>query len=155
MGRRARRVRSLTANQWRIVVRSAYLVPVVKVRLRQKGFGATLEALSRGAQAPVDEALTQEEAVAIGRDTAEAVGLVAHRPVIGDRCLGRSLVTWSLLRRRGIDSALVMGAAPPAGEALEAHAWVEVAGVPVNDRPDVRERFGRFELVDPTPAEDR
>jgi hypothetical protein len=155
MGRRFRRVRSLNAHQWRIVARAAVLVPLVKVRLRRGGFGTTLERLARSATAAIDETITPDEAVAIGRETALAVGLVAHRPIVGDQCLGRSLVTWSLLRREGIDSTLVVGAEPPAGDVLSAHAWVEVAGVPVNERADVRKRFGSFELVNPSPVGDR
>jgi hypothetical protein len=80
------------------------------------------------------------------RASAEAVGIVAGRPVIGARCLGRSLVLWFLLRRRGIDAELVIGADLPQDGALPAHAWVEVAGEPVNDAANVRERFGSFDL---------
>jgi hypothetical protein len=50
---------------------------------------------------------------------------------------------WFLLRRKGIDADLVIGAASSEGS-LAAHAWVEVDGVPVNDSPDVSDRFGSF-----------
>jgi len=69
-------------------------------------------------------------------------------------CLGRSLVLWFLLRRRGIDAELVIGAGTPRGGELPAHAWVEVAGEPVNDAFDVRERFGSFGLQLPRLTED-
>jgi hypothetical protein len=43
-----------------------------------------------------------------------------------------------LLRRHGIDAALVVGAAVDQSDGFRAHAWVEVDGIVVNDRPDVR-----------------
>ena len=74
------------------------------------------------------------------------MNLVAGRAVVGARCLGRSLALWFILRRRGIDAEFVIGADAPQRGELQAHAWVEVAGVPVNDAPDVRKRFGGFDL---------
>lgn len=71
---------------------------------------------------------------------------MAGRSVVGAPCLGRSLVLWFLLRRRGVDAELVIGAEAPRGGELPAHAWVEVAGEPVNDALDVRDRFGSFGL---------
>jgi len=50
-----------------------------------------------------------------------------------------------LLRRRGIDSQLRIGVRLTGG-ALEGHAWVEYAGVPVNDRLDVSADFTPFAL---------
>lgn len=72
--------------------------------------------------------------------------MVAGRSVVGARCLGRSLVLWFLLRRRGIDAELVLGAVANGTSEFLAHAWVEVDGKPVNDTPDVRERYGSFGL---------
>jgi hypothetical protein len=92
--------------------------------------------------------------------TAEAVAIVAGRPVIGTRCLGRSLVLWFLLRRRGIDASLIVGAGErQPGAQLPAHSWVEVEGVPVNDAADVRSRYLVFDIPLPRlthgPAESR
>ena len=84
---------------------------------------------------------------------ADAVSLVAGRSLVGARCLGRSLAVWFLLRRRGIDAELVIGVQMPHEGELPAHAWVEVAGQPVNDEADVRERFGGFELPLPRLAD--
>ena len=54
-------------------------------------------------------------------------------------CLRRSLVLWAQLRRHGIASELRVGFRQ--AERFEAHAWVELAGVPLNDAPDVRTRY--------------
>ena len=77
---------------------------------------------------------------------AEAVSLVAGRKVVGALCLGRSLLLWFLLRRRGMDAELVVGTTSPRDDAWMAHAWVELDSVPVNDAADVREHYGSFGL---------
>jgi len=58
-------------------------------------------------------------------------------------CLTRSLLLCRLLRGQGIDAQLQIGVRLASGT-FEAHAWVEVAGHPVNDRPDVSEKFAAF-----------
>ena len=124
-----------------MVAASLVLLPAVQVSLRSRGFKRTAGALAARSQR---RAISAEPCRA--RPAAEAVGLVAGRSVIGARCLGRSLVLWFLLRRRGIDAELVIGANVPRDGELPAHAWVEVAGEPVNDEADVRDRFGSFDL---------
>ena len=47
---------------------------------------------------------------------------------------------WALLRRIGVEGVIRFGA-KKAGESLEAHAWVEWNGVPLNDVADVRSRY--------------
>jgi hypothetical protein len=141
MPRRIARLRSLRREQWRVVLASLVLLPAVQLSLRFRGFKRTASALAAHSARRAVPAEPRE-----ARATAEAVALVAGRPAIGARCLGRSLVLWFLLRRRGIDAELVIGADMPRGGELPAHAWVEVAGEPVNDAPNVRERFGGFDL---------
>jgi hypothetical protein len=53
-------------------------------------------------------------------------------------CLQRSAVAAWLLRRRGVDAELVIGYRPIP---FESHAWVEVNGVVVNDRPQYQKAF--------------
>jgi Transglutaminase-like superfamily len=51
-------------------------------------------------------------------------------------CLKQSLALWWLLRLKGIESALRIGVRKaPAG--VEAHAWIECSGRPLNDHEDV------------------
>ena len=55
-------------------------------------------------------------------------------------CLKQSLALWWLLRLTGIESALRIGVRKgPVG--VEAHAWIECRGPPLNDREDVSIRF--------------
>lgn len=53
-------------------------------------------------------------------------------------CLQRSAATACLLRRYGAQAELVIGAQQMP---FKAHAWVEVDGCIVNDKPYMRERY--------------
>jgi hypothetical protein len=62
-------------------------------------------------------------------------------PIPGDsRCLVRSLVLTRLLAIRGLESSLVIGVTE--SRDFEAHAWVELGGIPVLDPG-----LGRFERL--------
>ena len=93
-----------------------------------------------------DRALGVIEALRVAR----LVQLAADRGPVRANCLERSLVLWALLRRRGIDSDLRIGARKH-GERLEGHAWVEWDGVVLNDADDAQERFVVVPLPPVTP----
>jgi hypothetical protein len=59
------------------------------------------------------------------------------RPV---RCLHRSVVLQSLLARQGLDAELRIGVQRQQGRML-AHAWLERAGVPLAESPDIADLF--------------
>jgi len=109
--------------------------------LVMRGFRRTVDFLRRtspegepasGAGAPVPGSVTV---------MASAVTTIAATPVLRSRCLARSLTLWWLARRHGHDLELIMGVTPPAAGVLQAHAWVEYGGTPLNDTADVRERY--------------
>jgi hypothetical protein len=60
-----------------------------------------------------------------------------------DTCLVRSLALLAVLRRGGIPAELRIGvgATQPA---LDAHAWIEVGGVPVGELDGVASRYAAF-----------
>ncbi|MBK7991648.1 MAG: lasso peptide biosynthesis B2 protein [Comamonadaceae bacterium] len=79
---------------------------------------------------------------------------IAARHTLGPRtCLTRSLLLGWLLRRRGVASDLRIGVRLTNG-VLDAHAWVECDGIPVNDRPDVGAQFASFGDLVPLEAFD-
>lgn len=69
-------------------------------------------------------------------------GTVSNGPLRGN-CLSESLTLQHLLNRSGHACTLRIGARRSA-TGLEAHAWVELNGIPVNDGADVAERFPPF-----------
>jgi hypothetical protein len=141
LARRWRRLRSLDLDQWRTLLVSLVLLPAIQLALRVRGFTWTARVLAARSDAPA-----RPPDGTYARRAAEAVAIVGGRRLVGARCLGRSLLLWFLLRRRGTDAELVIGADAVQAGSLPAHAWVEVDGVPVNDVPEVRQRFGSFEI---------
>ncbi len=59
-------------------------------------------------------------------------------------CLQRSVVAVTLLRRHGVSAQFVYGVQQLP---FKAHAWVEVAGVVVNDRQDVLREYCVVERI--------
>lgn len=59
-------------------------------------------------------------------------------------CLQRSVVATYLLRRSGYPASLVIGYRPLP---FESHAWVEIEGVIVNDRPEYQKHFRVLERL--------
>ena len=72
------------------------------------------------------------------------VGLAVRHGVCRANCLQRSLALWWLLRRNGIRSELHIGTRK-VGRQLDAHAWIEIEGVVLNDSSDVRHRYEPFD----------
>jgi hypothetical protein len=113
------------------------LTDYVRVRRRLRGDDllTTLEDL-RGGQAGTDTPRSRYTAARLGR----AVGRTLAFLPTDTRCLTQALVLTSLLARRGIDSALVLGVTTESG--FGAHAWLECGGRPV--LPSGGAQFGRL-----------
>lgn len=78
------------------------------------------------------------------RRVARMVSIAANHGPYRASCLPRSLLTWWLLRRQGIATALLFGVNREGG-AFSAHAWVELDGVVINDGPQVAKRHAPFD----------
>lgn len=125
------------------LIRALVWLPVIALQLRLRGF----DAASRGARsinaAPDGRAPDP-------RATARLVATAARHGLHRGNCLSQSLTLQRLLARDGIAAELRIGARR-AGERLEAHAWVEHEGQPLNDGADVARRFPPFDLRTPLP----
>ncbi|MEY2400404.1 MAG: hypothetical protein QOJ08_515 [Ilumatobacteraceae bacterium] len=144
MRSRVQRIRSLNAAQWRVVAISVVMLAPIQLMLKSRGLKRTAAILAARSDRPLGVA---DRGTATSM--AEAVSLVAGRKVVGALCLGRSLLLWYLLRRRGMDAELVVGAKSPVDDQWMAHAWVELDSRPVNDIADVREQYLSFDLYLP------
>ena len=82
----------------------------------------------------------KESAQVIARMEAAA----ARNLLFSTNCLEQSLVLWWLLRRRGIAAELRIGARKEVGR-FEAHAWVEVDSVVLNDSGAEHRHFVPFD----------
>jgi transglutaminase superfamily protein len=102
--------------------------------LRFLGFARSVSIVRRLSklknERPVDDALVQ----AVCRKVALAGVFYPGRA----RCLEQSLTLFLLLRRRGIAADLRIGVQP---YPFSAHAWVELKGVPLSERPETIQQF--------------
>jgi hypothetical protein len=85
-------------------------------------------------------ASVQETALLIARMQETAARNLFFRA----NCLEQSLVLWWLLRRRGIDAVLRIGARKES-DRFEAHAWVELDSQVLNDAAAEHRHFVPFE----------
>lgn len=119
---------------------AAAMLPLVSLALRVLGFQRVQAVLRRwSAEMPA----APENAAETAQHTAEIVNAAANRGFIRANCLKRSLVLWYLLRRRGIVTDLRIGVRR-GDNGFEAHAWIEYAGVVINDNPRYVALFAPF-----------
>lgn len=129
---------ALSSPERRTVLAAAAALPLLRAGLQVFGLERVQRWLHREPR-PGSAPLTIDDASRLGT----LVNGAARRVLGRDHCLTRSLYLWWLLRRRGVGAKLRIGVRLEDG-ALEAHAWVEHDGVPVNDRPDVGSDFPPF-----------
>lgn len=132
------RFRALPRVHKGIVVKASILLPCFWIGLRLFGL-RRMQAWQQRTPMPADTALSLKEAVELGN----LVNIAGRHTPCPVTCLTRSLLLDGMLHRRGVASQLRIGVRLSQG-VFDAHAWVEVAGVPVNDRPDVIGQFAPF-----------
>jgi len=139
------KLRALTFAEWRLLAWSLLATPIVTSSLALFGYRRTHAALSRWPR-PRPRSFADEAARLVrATSAARMVAIVAGSGPIRATCLRRSLLLWWLLRRDGIETVVKVGVQRGERGALDAHAWVEYRGGPLNDTDDVAERFLPFE----------
>ena len=133
---------SLTPAERRIARSAAVGLLTTWVGLRAFGFSRWQQMLvSKFPQVPAKTPAAP--AVSANRiaqlQEAAALGLF-----LSTNCLDRSLALWSLLKRRGFPAELKLGARKQSGT-FEAHAWVELDGVALNNPADEQRNFAPFD----------
>ena len=112
-------------------------MPIVRLALRFTSV-ARLKAMATGTPGRLPKASRKPE------DIARLVSIAADHGIYRAKCLEKSLVLRWLLARRGIDGQIIFGASK-AEDAMQAHAWIEVNGVPLNEDDGAHRDFARFE----------
>jgi hypothetical protein len=131
--------RNLSLSELWLLCKAFFLLPITALGLRLMGFNAVRSALSYGL--PAAGYSTDARSVDRAQKIAKMVQVAAVYGRFGATCLPRSMVLWRFLQRHGIGCDLRLGARSENGN-FEAHAWVEVDGVALNETADVGERFG-------------
>jgi len=145
-----RRFRALEPNARGLFLRAAVLLPFISLSLRLRGFRATQSSLQkrlpRAASSLSDQSSTPHASGVQAEETALTARMVrsaAHRTWGSPACLEQSLALWWLLGRQGIASSLRIGTRKN-GEKFEAHAWVECAGVALNEPEEAHKHYAAF-----------
>jgi hypothetical protein len=134
----------LPAQDRRLVLQLVALLPSVAAAIRIFGLRRVCRFLSR--HAVVSQGVGAPD-VQGAREAGRLVNAAAFGLPGRPNCLTRSVTLWWVLRRRAIDSALRIGVRTAGGH-LEAHAWVELAGLVLNDAADIAQHFAPFEGTD-------
>jgi hypothetical protein len=123
-----------------LALEAVLLLPLVELSLRRSGFDRTCRRLARLSRRRGQWQGPPEEVVPA---SVRMVSLSAYRTPVLTKCLARSLTLSALLGRRGVASEVVIGVRP-GGEPLDAHAWVEVDGQPVNETQETVDSYARL-----------
>lgn len=137
-----RKFRQLNKSERWIFCQALWLMPVAAVALRLLGLR-----LSRNffAWFPAQKVspVRADHSLRQAKRTAGLVQAAAYHGIHRASCLPRSLVLWSLLRRAGIAAEVRIGVRKEDRE-LRAHAWVECAGIILNDSAGIADEFPPF-----------
>jgi hypothetical protein len=119
------------------------LIAVMGVAARMGGIGRAMRFATRlGGERPIETDSARADDLTSA--TVQAVVMAAAFYPRRALCLEQSLALYVLLRRRGIDAALKLGVQTIP---FSAHAWVEVNGVPVNEKQGHIEQLATFQQV--------
>jgi hypothetical protein len=133
----------LTGTEWTILIRAGVLLPAIAFGLRVVGFNR-LRALLGKVLPDGGVRLSGDREKSLVVVTTRMVGIASRHGFPRVTCLPRSLTLWRLLRSQGVEADLRIGVRREAGR-LDAHAWVEHRGLPLNDASDVAERYAAFD----------
>jgi len=145
---RFRKLQQLSASERRLLIQALVLLPLTFCGVYVLGVSRWhrfLAQLASFGNTPnrtlvIADVETAMQAQAIAR----MVKIAAEKGIYEARCLQQTLVLWCLLRRNQIESEIRFGARKKEKE-LQAHAWVEVSGVALNEDSDVCLHFSPLE----------
>src|SRR5689334_11206041 len=132
------KLRQLSREELSLLLQAVLLLPMLHIALSLWGYARVLRALEiltqlRSSNPSLTQPWTKERARIITR----MVSIASQHGWYKATCLRKSMLTWWFLRREGIQSNICFGVRISDRE-LEAHAWVERAGVILNDSANVR-----------------
>ena len=144
MRQRWSKFRQLPFRDRALLLAALVMLPAVRVGLRLFGFRRLCRGLAWMTPSPnlAGENRSAGADLVRARASALCVRRAADHGAYRANCLDQSLALWWLLRLQGIGSEIRIGVRKDAQ--LEAHAWVEVISIVVNDRDDVGSSFAPF-----------
>jgi hypothetical protein len=137
-----RRLWQLPGSERSIVLQSAFWLTATWLALRLVGFRRWSGFLERGSI--VTNATGNSSQLVAARNITRLLSAAASHLFVRTNCLEQAMALSYVLRRRGIPGELRFGARKDSA-ALEAHAWVEHLGVPLNEDRGEHLHFLPFE----------
>jgi hypothetical protein len=122
-----------SSDRWDLLRAFAWIT-LVDLGLRTVGFQRLVRQARAGSTRP-ELAESGSQAHRRAHRYAHWIDVAARHHLVEARCLHRSLALHHWLRSEGLPSELRIGV-HKAGDELKAHAWIELAGCVINDRPD-------------------
>jgi len=154
MWEKLRRFSALEPAAQSLFLRAMFLLPLVSLSLRWRGFRATQVSL----QGLLSMTKSEKGSVTVPERTAQTAHLVNsadRHGLLPSSCLAKSLTLWWLLERQGIASHVRIGIRKE-NEKFEAHAWVERDGLALNEPDDHHRHYAAFDAAFTSlPAEER
>ncbi len=140
--RKAETWQSLSKNDRALVIRAMFLLPIVATSLKTVGLRRTRSWLGRSGLGPTIPSTEQTRANV--RRAAQMVAVACRRHPLRSSCLPRTIVLWSVLRRRGIDADVRIGVRSDSQGEFQAHAWLEWNGEVLNDDAEIGSQYLPF-----------
>lgn len=139
-----RRFAALPAPERRLVREAARRLTSTWFGLRVGGFLRMRQRAERPKRLDDSRPLIAEQQLEVARTIARAEGSAARHLFFSPNCLVQSLTLLAMCRSRGIDAQLRVGARSDSG-AFQAHAWVELNGIVLNEPSGEHRHFVPFE----------
>lgn len=133
--------KGLTKRERKLLFQALVLLPIIHLLLKSMGYARLIRTIEK--RIPISEKTelaTSGKQLNYAQEAARMISIAAYHGPYQASCLRRSLALIILLRRQGIEGKLCFGARLQ-NHGLEAHAWVEMGGVVINDRPDIRQHY--------------
>jgi hypothetical protein len=135
--------RRLDAADRRLAIGTTVAFAATRMGLRFAGLRRCRSVLLRLAPRKTWNA-SEEAKIAVAQKIARIQDGVSRRLIWHASCLEQSLVLWWQLRRSGIAAEMRIGVRKQAGR-FEAHAWVELGNVILNDFGEAHVHFAPFD----------
>lgn len=140
--RKAETWHSFSKSDRALLINAVFLLPIVATSLKTVGLRRTQSWLARNPLATTPPSTEQMRANV--RRTAQMVAAACRRYPLRSDCLPRTIILWSLLRRRGINADVRIGVRCDTQGEFQAHAWLEWNGEVINDAGDVARQYLPF-----------
>jgi hypothetical protein len=139
-----RRFTALPAAERKLVREAARRLTSTWFGLRVAGFARMRQRAERSGLLDASRPLSTDQQLDVGRSIARAQGSAARHLFFSPNCLVQSLTLLSMCRSRDIQAQLRVGARSDSG-AFQAHAWVELNGIVLNEPSGEHRHFVPFE----------